>query len=146
MSLTRRGLIRTIAAGAGALTLGFPLAPPGKAAAGSDATWASAVNAWIAIGTDGIVTIRVAQSEMGQGVHTALPMLVAEELGADWASVRVEMAPVADFYRNKLTGDYGTHTSSSLRGGYDYLRQVGAEARGLLIAAAASVWDAPEAE
>ena len=92
--LTRRGLIRTVAAGAGALTLGFPLAPPVKAAVDSSAAWASAVNAWIAIGTDGKVTIRVAQSEMGQGVHTALPMLIAEELGAAWSSVRVEMAPV----------------------------------------------------
>lgn len=145
-SLTRRGLIRTVAAGAGALTLGFPLAPPRAAPADTGAAWASAVNAWIAIGTDGAITIRVAQSEMGQGVHTALPMLIAEELGAAWSSVRVEMAPVDDFYRNKLTGDYGTHTSSSLRGGYDYLRRVGAEARGLLIAAAAVAWDVPGEE
>jgi CO/xanthine dehydrogenase Mo-binding subunit len=73
-------------------------------------------------------------------VHTALPMLVAEEMGADWSSIRVVMAPVDDFYRNKLTGDYGTHSSSSLRGGYDYLRRVGAEARALLIATAAQGW------
>ncbi len=145
-SLTRRGLIRTIAASAGALTLGFQLTPSGAATAADSAAWASAVNAWIAIGVDGTVTIRVAQSEMGQGVHTALPMLIAEELGLDWPSVRVEMAPVDDFYRNKLTGDYGTHSSSSLRGGFDYLRRVGAEARALLVEVAAARWDVPPEE
>lgn len=143
-SLSRRSLIRAIAVSAGALTLGFSLAP-GAAKANAEA-WASTVNAWIAFGADGTVTIRVAQSEMGQGVHTALPMLIAEELGLDWRSVRVEMAPVDDFYRNKLTGDYGTHSSSSLRGGYDYLRRVGAEARGLFIEAAAAQWEVPAEE
>jgi len=146
VTVTRRGLIRTMATGAAGLTLGFQFPSLAASTASAEAAWASAVNAWIAFQSDGIITIRVAQSEMGQGVHTALPMLIAEELGADWSSVRVEMAPVDDFYRNKLTGDYGTHSSSSLRGGYDYLRRVGAEARTLLIEAAARAWDVPPDE
>lgn len=145
-ALSRRNLIRSVAGGGAGIVLGFAFPPLTHAvAATGDAAPASSVNAWLVIGTDGSVTIRVAQSEMGQGVHTALPMLVAEELGADWKSVRVEMAPVDDFYRNKLTGDYGTHTSSSLRGAFDYLRRVGAEARALLVETAARAWDvAPE--
>jgi isoquinoline 1-oxidoreductase beta subunit len=89
------------------------------------------------IGSDGIVTITVDKSEMGQGVNTSYPMLVAEELDADLASVRVGATP-----ENPAgwTRRMGTGGSSSVRSSYDTLRKAGATARGMLVAAAAQQW------
>ncbi|MCI0420607.1 MAG: molybdopterin-dependent oxidoreductase, partial [Acidobacteria bacterium] len=94
-----------------------------------------APNAFLRIDKTGVVTIQVAKSEMGQGVRTALPMLVAEELDADWASVRIEAA----LYDAKY-GDQGTGGSTSVRGGWEPLRKAGAAARAMLVAAAAKTW------
>ncbi|HVO29277.1 MAG TPA: molybdopterin cofactor-binding domain-containing protein, partial [bacterium] len=84
-----------------------------------------APNAWLRIGTDDSVLVMVGQSEMGQGVSTALPMLVAEELEADWSKVRVEFAPADSAYDNPIFGSRGTGGSTSVRGLFTPLRQAG---------------------
>jgi isoquinoline 1-oxidoreductase subunit beta len=92
-------------------------------------------NAFVRIDSDGVVTILVAKSEMGQGVRTALPLIVAEELEADWSTVKVEQAMAGSSY-----GDMGTGGSSSVRESFEPLRKAGATAREMLIAAAAKQW------
>lgn len=99
-----------------------------------------APNAFIRIGTDDVVTVIVNHSEMGQGIFTALPMLVAEELDADWSKVRVEAAPVDPAYNHTLWGMQATGGSTSTWTEWDRLRQAGAAAKAMLIAAAAETW------
>ncbi len=95
------------------------------------------LNAFIHIGTDEVVTIFVNESEMGQGVLTSLPMILADELEADWSKIQSKHAP-AD---SAKFGRQGTGGSSSVRVGYPNLRKAGAAAREMLIAAAAEEWD-----
>jgi isoquinoline 1-oxidoreductase subunit beta len=134
-SLTRRSFV-TVVAGAGAgLALGIRI---GAARAfGGDRRglpeWTP--NAWLRISDTGVVTIIVAKAEMGQGVFTALPMIVAEELDADWAAVHIEQSPARAPY-NTTTGGSDSVASSWLP-----LRQAGAAARAMLIAAAAAEWN-----
>jgi isoquinoline 1-oxidoreductase beta subunit len=93
-------------------------------------------NAFLQIASDGQVTIIVAKPELGQGVRTALPMIVAEELEADWTTIRIEQALADGVY-----SDQSVAGSDSISGMYTTLRRAGAAARGLLIAAAAQIWD-----
>ncbi|HET7292253.1 MAG TPA: xanthine dehydrogenase family protein molybdopterin-binding subunit [Vicinamibacteria bacterium] len=94
-------------------------------------------DAWVRIGKDDSVTLVVAKSEMGQGIFTSLPMILAEELDVDWARVKVEQAATnPDWY------SHGTGGSSSVRTYYTPLRQAGAAARALLVQAAAAQWKA----
>jgi isoquinoline 1-oxidoreductase beta subunit len=95
-------------------------------------------NAWIEIQPDGVVTIWTGRSEMGQGVRTAMPMIVAEELEADWTRVRVAQADADPTY-----GDQFTVGSRSVRSGFEPLRKAGAAAREMLIGAAALTWNVP---
>ncbi len=99
-----------------------------------------APNAWLRIGTDDSVLVIVDRSEMGQGVTTSLPMLLAEELEADWTKIRFEFAPADKAYINQLFGMQGTGGSSSVRAAWKPLREAGARARSILIAAAAQTW------
>ena len=99
-----------------------------------------APNAWLRIGTDDSVLVVVDRSEMGQGVTTSLPMLLAEELEADWTKIRFEFAPADKAYINQLFGIQGTGGSSSVRAAWKPLRVAGAQARTMLIAAAAQTW------
>jgi isoquinoline 1-oxidoreductase beta subunit len=92
-------------------------------------------NAWLQIEPSGIVTVTVAKSEMGQGVLTSLPMIVAEELDVDWSSVRYAQATADEKY-----GSMGTGGSRSVRGAWQTLREAGASARVMLIGAAARQW------
>lgn len=99
MRLTRRGLL--IGAGAtGGLLVAWALTPRSFAPPLAPAEGEFALNAWLKIGTDGVVTVAVPQLEMGQGITTLLPQIVATELGADWRQVAVEMAPVSGAYAN----------------------------------------------
>ncbi|HEX4554716.1 MAG TPA: molybdopterin cofactor-binding domain-containing protein, partial [Xanthobacteraceae bacterium] len=142
--VSRRTFLVEAAAVGGALTLGFDI-PFGGAARGGRA--AAEITAWVVIGPDDSVTIRVARSEMGQGSFTALPMLVAEELGCDWSKVKAEFAsPEENLRRNRVWGDMSTGGSRSIRGSQDYLRKAGATAREMLIAAAAAQWDVAATE
>jgi isoquinoline 1-oxidoreductase beta subunit len=103
-------------------------------------------NAWLTVHPDGSVTIVVAKSEMGQGVHTSLPMIVADELEADWKKVDIEIAPARDEYKDPLFGMQATGGSTSVKHMYEPLRKAGAAARFMLVAAAAKRWGAPAGE
>ncbi|HYI07783.1 MAG TPA: molybdopterin cofactor-binding domain-containing protein [Thermoanaerobaculia bacterium] len=134
MTASRRAFIQTLAAGGGALALG--IAFPSRAAEPEAKPFQP--NAWLRVDPDGTVLVRVGKSEMGQGVRTSLPMIVAEELDVPLGSVRIEQAsPGPDFKR------LGTGGSGSISGLWDPLRQAGAAAREMLVAAAAARWTVP---
>jgi isoquinoline 1-oxidoreductase subunit beta len=98
-------------------------------------------NAWLRIDSSGGVTVFVAESEMGQGPYTALPMLVAEELDVDWSRISIEHASLDPAYGLQVTGG-----SRSIRKGWKRLREAGAVAREMLLQAAANQWDVPVEE
>jgi isoquinoline 1-oxidoreductase subunit beta len=140
LQLNRRSFLASAAAVGGALTLGFRL----HAAPASPGT--AEITAWIVIAPDESVVIRVARSELGQGISTALPMLVAEELGCDWAKVKMELiAPSDNRRRGQVWGSMTTGASRSIAEAHERLRLAGATAREMLVAAAAQRWQvAPE--
>ncbi len=138
-TVSRRRFLQIGAGTAGALLLGFHLPPGGRLARA--AAQAPYINAWLRIAQDNSVTILVSNSEMGQGVYTAMPMLVAEELEVDWTRVQAEMAPAGPDYNNRFFGFQGTGGSTSIRQGFDHLRQAGAAAREVLRQAAANRWN-----
>ncbi len=112
-----------------------------------------APNAWVTIGEDGIVTIVAPMVEMGQGVRTSLPLIIAEDLDADWSKVRVSETPDNDqVYGNPLfkilfgSEQLSTVGSFSVTGYYEKLRLTGAQARKILIANAATAWNVPAEE
>ena len=135
--LSRRDFLKTGAAAGGVLLLGVAL-PAGRAQAAAATT--SMPNAWVKIGGDDSITILSARSEMGQGVYTALPTLVAEELEVDLGKIKVEIAPAGAVYINSLLGGQITGGSTSVVEGYDKLRVAGAQARTMLVTAAAQKW------
>lgn len=138
--VTRRSFIASVAAIGGGLALGFHLPEAGAAEAPGPAE----INAWVVIQPDDAVVVRIAKSEMGQGITTALPMLVAEELQCDWDKVRWEFAaPEENARRNHAWGPMLTGGSRSVRGSQEFLRAAGATAREMLIAAAARRWNVP---
>jgi isoquinoline 1-oxidoreductase beta subunit len=142
MRVDRRSFLKTSAAGATGLVIGFYL--PGRfealAATPADSAAPAALNAWMRIGTDNSVTIVIDKSEMGQGILTALCMIAAEELECDWKKIRTEFAPAAKEYFNPAFGTQGTGGSSSVRSSWDPMRKAGAAARDMLIQAAAQKW------
>jgi isoquinoline 1-oxidoreductase subunit beta len=153
-TINRRQFLLTTSVVGGALVLGFVL-PSRQAAAATIAEqpWTSPteggteVNAWLVIGRDDTVTIRVAQSEMGEGVFTSMPMLVAEELECDWTKVRAEYASANRSLReNRVYQRMATGGSGAVRRSREYLQQAGASARARLIAAAAQQWGVPASE
>jgi len=131
--LSRREFLAAgVAAGAG-LAIGFYL--PHKFS-GNQETFAP--NAYLKIAPDGNITVMLTRSEMGQGVSTSLPMILAEELEADWKQITVEQAAASTLY-----GDQSTGGSASVRTTWDPLRKAGAAAREMLISAAATEWGVP---
>src|SRR5204862_2336994 len=98
------------------------------------------LNAFVRIAPDETVTVVVNHSELGQGPYTSIPMVVAEELDADWSKVRYEPAPVDPAYNHTIFGIQMTGGSSSTWSEYDRVRKAGAAARMMLIAAAADTW------
>src|SRR5437762_9429637 len=142
--VTRREFLQTATVAGAGLVIGFHLPAAGRARAAAAAPFAP--NAWLRIGADESVLVVVDRSEMGQGVTTSLPMLLAEELEADWSKVRIESAPADKAYVNPmLFGMQGTGGSSSVRAAYTPLRKAGAAARELLLTAAAATWGVDKA-
>jgi isoquinoline 1-oxidoreductase subunit beta len=143
-TVTRRAFLKASTVSGTGLVIAFYL--PGRRAFLAQAASSSgkpvfAPNAWLEITRDGAVKIWCGKSEMGQGVRTALPMIVAEELCCEWQRVEVLQADVNPKYGEQLTGG-----SLSVRTSYENLRKAGAAAREMLITAAAAQWKALEAE
>lgn len=137
--LNRRGFM----AGTGAaLVVGFTLPVAGRVHAQA-AAQAFTPNAWLRITPDNRITVVCGSAEMGQGVLTAIPQMLAEELDADWAQVRVEQAPANTAFNNPAFGMQATGGSTTVRGHWDVMRQAGATARAMLVAAAAEQWKVP---
>src|SRR5216117_2948576 len=142
--ITRREFLET--AGVAGLVIGFHLPAAGRQAMRGTAAAAFAPNAWLRIGADESVLVVVDRSEMGQGVTTALPMLLAEELDADWSKIKIEFAPADKAYANPLLFGMQASGSSSVRAAYTPLRKAGAAAREMLVTAAAQTWGVEKAE
>ena len=151
VKLTRRDFLKISAAVGGGLVVGFSITACDKAAdSAADAKKTSQIspdksvkfspNAWVTIGTDDQVTVMVASSEMGQGIMTAISMLLADELDADWSKVKAEFAPAQSVYRNPLLGQQATGGSTAIRGFWNIVRKAGAVAREALIQTAAQRW------
>ena len=143
---SRRGFLKTAAASAAGLTIGFHWSGPLSRAladtvAGTNNDFAP--NAFLRIAPDNSVTVIAKHLEMGQGAYTGLATVVAEELDADWAQIRVESAPAdASKYANLVFGTMqGTGGSSAMANSWMQLRHAGATARAMLVAAAATEWN-----
>ena len=138
--IDRRNFLKTTSAlglaGSGLLVGVSLTAPAMLQAAGTLHT----PNAWVHIADDNSITLISARSEMGQGVYTALPMLIAEELNVDIRKIKVEIAPSGKEYTNALLGAQITGGSTSVRDGWEKLRIAGAQVRTMLVAAAADKW------
>ena len=143
--MERRDFLKVSVAASGGLLIGFRFPGISKLASAQSLKTASAdtfmPNAFVRIGTDERITVIVNHSEMGQGVYTSLPMLLAEELDADWSKVGFESAPVDPKYNHPAFGMQMTGGSSSVWSGLEQFRQAGAVARALLVAAAAQQWN-----
>jgi isoquinoline 1-oxidoreductase beta subunit len=169
VSASRRGFMKAGAVAGGGLVFGFSLfgcsrggkgkegqndrkEKPSETAVGQAATAASepaglAHDAFIRIDREGIVTLIVHKVEMGQGTFTSMPMLLAEELGADLSKVKLEQAPANNsLYADPLLGGQVTGGSTSVRGAWKPLREAGAKVRTVLVQAAAQTWKVDEKE
>src|SRR5215471_7728434 len=144
MNLNRRTFLKTtVAAGGGLMIGGYIAVDRGDAellAAGSFEP-----NIWLKVNSDDTVRIMLTQLEMGQGVMTSMPMLVAEELDMDWSKIKTEWTPADAKYGNpNFGGQQLTAGSNSVRGMWKILRTAGATARAMLVTAAAQTWGVPE--
>ena len=143
---SRRKFLTDSTALLGGLVIGFYLPATGRAYAAGINPAKYPPDAFIHIAPNDEITIVVNKSEMGQGVYTSLPMLINEELEADWSRIGVESAPVAAVYNHTHMPMQLTGGSSSVSSSWEQMRQVGAVARVLLIRAAAAEWGVPEGE
>jgi isoquinoline 1-oxidoreductase beta subunit len=135
LEMDRREFLKTTTKGGAALVLGFYL-PVGTSAQNVSSDRVFRPNAWIRITSDSQITVLTEIPEMGQGPRTVDTMMLADELEADWSTIRVEQAPVIpEVYKNlKTGGSGGTGTA------WEYMRKVGAQAREMLLLAAAQQW------
>jgi len=149
---SRRAFLKNSGAvAAAALTIGFQWVGPARRANALPAPAAGAAfapNAFLRIGADNSVTVIAKHVEMGQGAYTGIATIVAEELDADWALVRVESAPAdAKRYANLAFGTLqGTGGSSAMANSWNQLREAGGKARAMLLTAAATEWKVPVSE
>jgi isoquinoline 1-oxidoreductase beta subunit len=137
----RRDFLKISVAASGGLLIGFQFPGISRLASAQAKVSTFMPNAFVRIGTDERITVIVNHSEMGQGVYTSLPMLLADELDADWTKVGYESAPVDPKYNHPAFGMQITGGSSSVWSGLDQFRQAGAAARAMLVAAAAQQWN-----
>ena len=149
-TMSRRTFLKTSTAAGAGLTLGIWFATGSEDADAQAAAGTFAPNAFLRVGKDNTVTVVVKHLEMGQGVYTGLPTLIAEELDAAWSQVRAEGAPAdASLYYNTIWKaafnfeGQGTGGSTAMANSFDQYRQAGATARAMLVAAAAQKWNVP---
>jgi isoquinoline 1-oxidoreductase subunit beta len=143
--VSRRDFLQISVAASGGLLVGFYFTGFSQRAEAAEtiATEGArtfAPNAFVRIGTDERISVVVNHSEMGQGVYTALPMILADELDADWSKVSYEPAPVDPVYNHPVFGIQMTGGSTSVWSSFEQFRKAGAAARAMLIAAAAQRW------
>jgi isoquinoline 1-oxidoreductase subunit beta len=143
--ISRRLFLSASIAASGGLLVGYSVSPSSELAASSHAAKNQSqddipLNAWIRISPNDEVTLISSQSEMGQGIMTTLPAVLAEELCADWTRIKVEFSSVAPAYRNPRINWQFTGNSESTTGFFELMRTMGASAREMLIAAAAKRW------
>jgi isoquinoline 1-oxidoreductase beta subunit len=140
--VSRQSFLSSVSAAGGAFALGcaFEIA---SAQSGSSTV---PLNAWVRIEPDNMVTLIVSQAEIGQGIATTLPAVIAEEMGADWGRVRLENSPADPAYRNPRINWQFTGYSESTTAFFDLMREMGAGAREMLIAAASDRVKAPVSE
>ena len=141
LQLNRRSFLRASGAAAGGLLVSFYFDLPSFAQEGNRApARIYPPEAFVRIGPDGRIVIAVNRLEFGQGVHTSLPMILADEMDADWSQVQGELAPAADVYGDPLFGLQMTGGSASIPNSFQQYRELGAKTRAMLIAAAANRW------
>ncbi|MBK8090157.1 MAG: xanthine dehydrogenase family protein molybdopterin-binding subunit [Chitinophagaceae bacterium] len=137
---SRRNFLKVSALSGGGMLIGFSLFNlPAEASALEEMVFAP--NAYIKIAADGTIVLLAPNPEIGQGVKTSLPMIIAEELGVDWKKIKVELAPLHSKMGRQTAGGSG-----SVRGRFTELRTVGATAREMLTTAAAQQWNVPVTE
>src|SRR5712692_1676153 len=126
--LSRRDFLKATAIVGGGLAIGvyLPAVAQEKLTPNPNAGKSFEPNAWIRITPDNVVTIVVDKSEMGQGVMTSMPMLVAEELDVDWSQIKLQQAPANEVYKNRIFGIQATGGSTSVASSWQHLRQMGA--------------------
>ena len=142
--LTRRSFIKLAGLAGGGFALAFHVGDRSVALAapGENSSATSTLNAYVRILPDGTIIIFSKSPEIGQGLKTAFPLIIAEELDADWTRVQAEQSPIDQ----KLYGSQGAGGSRSIPSNWDTLRRAGASARAMLVAAAAKQWSVPESE
>ncbi|MFM8766710.1 MAG: molybdopterin cofactor-binding domain-containing protein, partial [Rubrivivax sp.] len=139
---SRRQFLVSSGAGAAGLALGFHVPSLAQSSAEN-----AEINAWVVVQPDDTCLVRVARAEMGQGTHTGLAMLVAEELECDWSKVKVQsITPGQNLARKRVWRNMATGGSRGIRESHDYVRQGGAAARMMLLQAAANQWSVPLSE
>jgi len=146
VALTRRQFVVSSAMASGGLALGFHF--PAAAQSNELSTLGgSEINAWVVVRPDDSCVIRIARAEMGQGTHTGLAQLVAEELECDWAKVSLQtFTPGQNLARKRVWRNMSTGGSRGIRESHEYVRQGGAAARIMLLQAAAAEWKVPVSE
>ncbi len=145
LDVSRRSFVVGAATAAAGFALGFRIPFGGETALAETAP--EEINAWVVVKPDDTVVIRIARSEMGQGTLTGLAQLVAEELECDWSKVTTEYpTPATNVKRNRVWQSFSTGGSRGIRESNEYVRQGGAAAREMLIAAAAQEWRVPATE
>jgi len=137
---------REMLAGSAGLTLAFAVAPLSLDGGEALANTAGRISAWINIAPDSTITIMAPAAEMGQGVNTTLPLIIAEELDADWSKVKVQQAPIAPVFNNPIFKSQFVVASITTRAYWMPCRTVGAQARKILLDTVAEHWKVPVAE
>src|ERR1700686_5090438 len=142
LNLNRRSFLRVSAAAAGGLLVSLYLDLPALAQEGRQTPPAKIYppDAFVHIRPDGKIVIQVNRREFGQGVHTSLPMILADEMDADWSQVEAQLAPAADAYKDPLYGIQMVGASGSIAHSFQQYRELGAKARAMLVSTAADRW------
>src|SRR2546422_8114507 len=148
LHLNRRSFLRVSAAAAGGLLVSLYLDLPAAAQEGNQAPPPKVYppDAFVHVRPDGKIVIQVNRLEFGQGVHTSLPMILADEMDADWSEVIAELAPAAEVYKDPLYGFQMVGSSSSISHSFQQYRELGARTRAMLVAAAAQQWNVSPAQ
>ncbi len=141
LHLNRRSFLRASAGAAGGLLISLYVDLPALAQEGNPpAAKVYPPDAFVHVRPDGRIVVMVNRLEFGQGVQTALPMILADEMDADWSQVQGELAPAGDVYRDALFGLQMTGGSAAVANSFQQYRELGARARAMLVAAAADRW------